>query len=53
MDGADYGQCMKAAAETGYAGPFTLIFDSPGDEWRGLEIEHKFVRDYFSAKRAA
>lgn len=53
MDDADYGQCMKAAAKAGYAGPFTLIFDSAGDEWRGMEIEHKFVRDYFSAKRAA
>lgn len=53
IDDADYGKCIKAAAEAGYAGPFTLIFDSPGDEWCGLEIEHKFVCDYFSAKRAA
>jgi sugar phosphate isomerase/epimerase len=53
MDDADYGQCMKAAAEAGYAGPLTLIFDSPGEEWRGLEMEHASVRDYFSGKRAA
>jgi hypothetical protein len=53
MDKADYGHSMKAAAEAGYAGPLTLIFESPGDEWRGLAMECKFVRDYFSSKRAA
>jgi sugar phosphate isomerase/epimerase len=53
MDDGDFGHCMKAAAEAGYAGPLTLIFESPGDEWRGLDMEHKFVRDYFSGKRAA
>jgi sugar phosphate isomerase/epimerase len=53
MDDADYGQSMKAAAKAGYNGPLTLIFESPGDEWRGLDMEHKFVRDYFSGKHAA
>lgn len=53
MNDTDYGQCMKAAAEAGYAGPLTLIFESPGDEWRGLDMEHRFVCDYFSGKRAA
>ena len=53
MDDGDFGHCMKAAADAGYEGPHTLIFESPGDEWRGLEMEHKFVRDYFSGKRAA
>jgi len=53
MGDADYGQSLKAAAKAGYKGPLTLIFESPGDEWSGLDMEHKFVRDYFSGKRAA
>jgi sugar phosphate isomerase/epimerase len=53
MDDADYGHSMKAAAEADYAGPYTLIFESPGDEWCGLEMERIFVRDYFSNGRAA
>ena len=53
MDSTDYGNCLKAAAEAGYGGPFTLIFDSPGDEWRGIEMERDFVLNYSSAKTAA
>jgi sugar phosphate isomerase/epimerase len=48
MNCADYGSCMKAAREAGYSGPYTLIFDSPGDEWAGLAMEEKFVRDYYA-----
>lgn len=53
MDSTDYGNCLKAAAEAGYGGPFTLIFDSPGDEWRGIEMERDFVLNYSLAKTAA
>ena len=49
MDSADYGNCMKAAREASYSGPYTLIFDSPGDEWAGLAMEEKFVREYCAA----
>jgi sugar phosphate isomerase/epimerase len=46
MDSADYGKCLQAAADAGYAGPFTLIFESEGDEWQGLETERQFVMDF-------
>ena len=36
IDAQDYGQCLHAAQDAGYAGPFTLIFASEGDEWAGL-----------------
>ena len=53
MDSTDYGNCLKAATEAGYGGPLTLIFDSPGDEWRGIEMERDYVLNYSSAKTAA
>ena len=53
MDRDDYGKCMGAAAEAGYGGPLTLIFESPGDEWRGLELERDFVRGFFGGAKAA
>ena len=53
MDDVDYGRCMKAADEAGYAGPLTLIFDSPGDEWRGLDMERKFILDMFPGLHTA
>ena len=53
MDDVDYGRCMKAADEAGYAGPLTLIFDSPGDEWRGLDAERKFILDRLPGLYAA
>ena len=43
IDGADYAACLKAAWASDYAGPFTLIFDSAGDEWQGLERERNFI----------
>jgi Xylose isomerase-like TIM barrel len=48
IDADDYGQCVKAAQDAGYAGPFTLIFASEGDEWAGLEAERAFVLGQFS-----
>jgi sugar phosphate isomerase/epimerase len=48
IDAEDYGQCMKAAQDAGYAGPFTLIFASEGDEWAGLSAERKFISDHFA-----
>ncbi|ODT73144.1 MAG: hypothetical protein ABS75_00185 [Pelagibacterium sp. SCN 63-23] len=44
LDEADYGLCVGAAEESGYAGPYTLIFDaeSPG-EWAGLSQERDFI----------
>jgi Xylose isomerase-like TIM barrel len=48
IDAEDYGQCIKAAQDAGYIGPFTLIFASEGDEWAGLEAERQFISDYFA-----
>jgi Xylose isomerase-like TIM barrel len=48
IDADDYGQCIKAAQDAGYAGPFTLIFASEGDEWAGLAAERAFVLAQYS-----
>jgi sugar phosphate isomerase/epimerase len=44
LDEVDYGLCVAAAEEAGYAGPYTLIFDAdhPG-EWAGLAEERDFI----------
>lgn len=45
LDAADYGRCIDLAEAAGYAGPYTLIFDSelPVNEWDGLAIERDFI----------
>jgi sugar phosphate isomerase/epimerase len=48
IDAEDYRQCLKAAQDAGYAGPFTLIFASEGDEWAGLAAERQFISDHFA-----
>ena len=53
MDTADYGQCVAAAMNAGYDGPYTLIYDGPGDdEWAGIAMERQFIQDVY-AKAAA
>ncbi len=44
LDTEDYGRCIDLAEAAGYAGPYTLIFDSeiPG-EWAGLAAERDFI----------
>jgi Xylose isomerase-like TIM barrel len=48
LDAEDYGQCIKAAQNAEYKGPFTLIFASDGDEWAGLAAERAFVLEQYS-----
>ena len=48
MDCIDYGLCLRAAAEAGYEGPHTLIYEGDGDEWGGLERERDFLRAFAS-----
>ena len=45
LDAADYGRCVDLAEAAGYAGPYTLIFDSevPVNEWDGLAVERDFI----------
>ncbi|HVY21305.1 MAG TPA: TIM barrel protein [Bauldia sp.] len=46
MDRNDYGKCVLIAADAGYDGPYTLIYDGPDDdEWAGLAMEAQFIRD--------
>jgi len=45
MDRAEFRRCIEAAKSAGYKGPFTLVFESPGDEWTGIEMERDVVRE--------
>lgn len=54
MDEADFGRCITIAAEAGYDGPYTLIYDSAdGDEWGAVTTEARFVHDRLSAPARA
>jgi sugar phosphate isomerase/epimerase len=47
MDREDYVACLEIARRAGFSGPYTLVYDGPGnDEWRGLELEAEVVREY-------
>ena len=47
MDGDDFGRCVAAAVAARYDGPYTLIYDGPGDdEWAGIETERRFIHDF-------
>lgn len=51
MDRDDYGKCVQIAADAGYDGPYTLIYDGPDDdEWAGLAMEAEFIRDKLAAE---
>jgi sugar phosphate isomerase/epimerase len=54
IDADDFGRCLAAATAAGYDGPYTLIYESAGDdEWGGVAIERDFVRGYFAARAGA
>lgn len=43
-DAEDYGKCLDLARQSGFSGPYTLIYDASGpDEWKGLDIERNLV----------
>lgn len=49
MDRDDYGKCVAAAMAAGYDGPYTLVYDGPGDdEWAGIEMERRFIEDVYA-----
>jgi sugar phosphate isomerase/epimerase len=53
MDAEDYGRCVDLAAAAGYAGPYTLIYDGPGeDEWAGIAAEEAFIHRRLTAMAA-
>ena len=48
-DSEDFQRCLDLARDCGFSGPFTLIYDAPGDdEWKGLEIERQLVLPYLA-----
>jgi sugar phosphate isomerase/epimerase len=45
----DYERCLHLSRKADFDGPYTLIYDGPGDdEWRGLAIEIEIVSPYLS-----
>jgi sugar phosphate isomerase/epimerase len=49
LDQADYAKCLDLAQAAGYAGPFTLIYDSEvPSEWAGLGIERDFITTHLA-----
>lgn len=55
LDAADYGKCLEACQSAGYAGPFTLIYDSPffSDEWDGILLQKAFIEDFLETRQRA
>jgi len=55
LDADDYGKCLEACRAAGYAGPFTLIYDSPffADEWDGILLQKAFIEDFLETRRRA
>lgn len=46
-DAEDYRHCLELSKEAGFAGPYTLVYDGPGeDEWEGLRREIEMVAPY-------
>ncbi len=43
----DFRRCLALARAAQFHGPFTLIYNSGGDEWEGIEIERDLILDYF------
>jgi sugar phosphate isomerase/epimerase len=46
MDETDFRRCLDLARAAGFDGPHVLIFESPGDEWAGIEQMIAVVRSY-------
>ena len=47
IDSEDYEKCLTITQNANFAGPYTLIFDSPEPaEWEGLAVERAIVQRY-------
>ncbi|OGG51346.1 MAG: hypothetical protein A3F84_04725 [Candidatus Handelsmanbacteria bacterium RIFCSPLOWO2_12_FULL_64_10] len=46
MDREDFVRCMDLARVAGFDGPYSLIFDGPGDEWGSLAEIQEVVASY-------
>lgn len=41
-----YLQCLEITRKADFGGPYTLIYDSGGDEWNGLSLEREVVEPF-------
>jgi hypothetical protein len=49
MEVGDFVRCLEITKGAGFSGPYTLIYDGPGDdEWEGLAAERDVVLPYLS-----
>jgi sugar phosphate isomerase/epimerase len=46
MDQEDFHRCLDLSRRAGFSGPYTMIFDGPGDEWSSLAAIQEEVRGY-------
>ena len=46
MDREDFEHCLRLASDAGFAGPYSLIFSSRGDEWEGIEKTREVVEEW-------
>jgi sugar phosphate isomerase/epimerase len=46
MDRSDFERCLELARQANFAGPYSLIFDGPGDEWSSLAQIKTVVQPY-------
>ena len=46
MDREDFVRCLDLSRKAGFSGPYTMIFDGPGDEWSSLEMIQEEIRPY-------
>lgn len=55
IDADDYRKCLEACRQAGYAGPYTLIYDSPffADEWDGILLQKAFIEAFYQEKQHA
>jgi sugar phosphate isomerase/epimerase len=55
LDAADYRKCLEACRTAGYAGPYTLIYNSPffAAEWDGILLQKAFIEDFHQEKQLA
>jgi sugar phosphate isomerase/epimerase len=48
MNREDYTRCLDILAGVGFTGPHSLIFDTAGDEWAGIDEEKSVVLPYIN-----
>jgi sugar phosphate isomerase/epimerase len=46
MDRDDFIRCLNLSRQAGFSGPYTMIFDGPGDEWTSLAMIQETIRPY-------